>query len=171
MPNLPEGKVFSREVNTRVERRPSEGEIQGMKTKTNLVKSGKAGIVLALLTVGTMAAPMSYADDLHIGVNIGAPTVTVAPDNYVYYPAYGAYYSPRRHLFAYEHAGSWVWEAAPPGVSANVVLATPSVKMDFHDAPWLHHKEIVRRYPHDWRGDHGEHLDRDREHDRDHDRR
>jgi hypothetical protein len=140
-----------------------------MKNTTCLLK---AGFVSAVLTAGALVAPAAYADGPQVGVNIEVPmpTVTVAPDDYVYYPAYGAYYSPRRHLFAFVHDGSWQWRAAPPGVTADVVLASPPVKMGWHDAPWLHHKDVLKAYPRNWRADHMDHRDRDKDRDRDRDK-
>jgi len=135
-----------------------------MKNTKRLVKAGKAGLALAILTGGALIAPATYADDIRVGVNIPvpAPTVTVAPDNYVYYPAYGSYYSPKRHRFAFIRGNSWVWDASPPGASATVVLGSPSVNMDWHDAPWNHHRDVVKTYPKDWRPEHMDRHDHDR---------
>ncbi|HSY74770.1 MAG TPA: hypothetical protein VK810_04810, partial [Dongiaceae bacterium] len=36
---------------------------------------------------------------------------------------------------------------APRGVSVDVLFASPSVRMNFHDSPANHHAEIVRQYP------------------------
>jgi hypothetical protein len=137
-----------------------------MKTTTYLLK---AGLVSAVLTAGALVTPAAYADGVSVGVNIEVPvpTVTVATDDYVYYPAYGAYYSPRRHLFAYVNGGAWAWRATPPGVTAEVALASPSVKMGWHDAPWFHHKDTLKAYPRDWHADHMDHRERDRERDKD----
>ena len=80
---------------------------------------------------------------------VSAPAV-VATDDYVYYPQYQIYYSNTRHQYTYEHGGAWVWESAPPQVSVGVLFASPSVHMDFHDAPARHHETVVRSYPHNW---------------------
>ncbi|HEX3718673.1 MAG TPA: hypothetical protein VH595_11955 [Verrucomicrobiae bacterium] len=124
-----------------------------MKNKKSWLKVGKAGIVLGALIVGTLAGPAVYADGIHADITIGTPKVVVAPDNYVYYPKYGAYYSAKRHQYYYQNHGAWVWGASPPGVRGDVVLGSPSVKMDFHDSPAHHHDDIVRKYPKDWHGD------------------
>jgi hypothetical protein len=33
------------------------------------------------------------------------------------------------------------------GVSADVLLASPSVRMDFHDSPANHHADMAKKYP------------------------
>jgi hypothetical protein len=42
---------------------------------------------------------------------------------------------------------------APRGVTVNVLLASPSVKMNFHDAPAQHHAAVVKQYPKNWKPD------------------
>jgi hypothetical protein len=32
-----------------------------------------------------------------------------------------------------------------------VLLASPSVKMDFHDSPAQHHAAVVKQYPKNWK--------------------
>jgi hypothetical protein len=54
-------------------------------------------------------------------------------------------------------SGVWVTAPAPEGVSIDVLLASPSVRMDFHDTPEHHHAEIIKKYPRDWREDRHEH--------------
>ena len=68
-------------------------------------------------------------------------------DDYVYYPDYEIYYSSSRHQYAYLEGGAWVSRPAPRGVSVNVLMASRSVKMDFHDSPANHHAEVVKQYP------------------------
>jgi hypothetical protein len=123
---------------------------------TTTKKGLKSGIALGALLVGTLAAPALYADGIHADINIPVPSVSVnvTPDNYVYYPKYGVYYSSHRRQYYYQDHGAWVWGARPPSVSGDVVLGSPAVKMDFHDSPDRHHDEIVRKYPRDWKGDH-----------------
>ena len=96
------------------------------------------------------------------------PTVVVQ-DDYVYYPAYETYYSSNHHNYRYRDGNAWVTRSAPPRVSVDVLFASPSVRVDFHDAPERHHESIVRSYPRNWvqpgRGDRDEHRD-DRKDDR-----
>jgi hypothetical protein len=75
----------------------------------------------------------------------------VAPDDYVYYPSYGIYYNSHRREYASLQGGAWVSQAGPSGVAVDVLLASPSVKMDFHDAPANHHAAVARQYPTSWK--------------------
>jgi hypothetical protein len=80
-----------------------------------------------------------------------APVMVVAQDDYVYYPHYEVYYSNSRRQYGYRNGNSWAWRPAPPGISLNVLVASPSVRMDFHDSPERHHGEVVRSYPRNWK--------------------
>ena len=71
-------------------------------------------------------------------------------DDFVYYPAYEVYYSNSRRKYTYRDGRSWVSSPTPPRVSAEVLFAAPSVRMDFHDAPAAHHASVVREYPKHW---------------------
>jgi len=79
-------------------------------------------------------------------------TDVVMPDDYVYYPQYEVYYSSSRSRFGYWDGGAWLWRPAPPNVAANVVFASASVRMDFHDSPALHRESVARSYPRNWAG-------------------
>ena len=72
-------------------------------------------------------------------------------DDYVYYPDYEVYYSSRRHSYVYLDGRNWVTREAPPRVRVDVLLASPSVHVDFHDAPSQHHSAIVQQYPRNWK--------------------
>lgn len=71
-------------------------------------------------------------------------------DDYVYYPAYQVYYSSERRQFVYLKGRSWVSRPIPPHVAAEVLFASPSVSVPFHDSPANHHAEIVKQYPKQW---------------------
>ena len=71
-------------------------------------------------------------------------------DDYVYYPAYEVYYSRNRHEYVYRDGNSWVRRPQPQGVELNVLLAAPSVHVDFRDSPEQHHSAVVRSYPKNW---------------------
>jgi hypothetical protein len=120
-----------------------------MNNKKDFVMAGKAGFVLGALLLATFNAPMTYADGVQVGVTV-EPNVVVAQDNYVYFPSYGVYYNNHRHEYAYQDHGAWVLRPAPQGVSAAIVQASPSVKMDFHDSPANHHASMVQKYPKTW---------------------
>ena len=74
----------------------------------------------------------------------------VVQDDYVYYPGYQVYYSGSRRQYVYLEGRSWVTRASPPRVSAEVLFASPSVRLDFHDSPAIHHAAVVRQYPKHW---------------------
>ena len=74
----------------------------------------------------------------------------VVPDDYVYYPAYQVYYSSNRRHYIYRDGHSWVTRPVPPHVSVGVLSASPSVRLDFHDHPSIHHATVVRQYPKRW---------------------
>ena len=61
-------------------------------------------------------------------------TRVVVQDNYVYYPAYQVYYGGNTHQYVYQEGRSWVSRPAPPRVSADVLFASPSVRLNFHDS-------------------------------------
>jgi len=131
-----------------------------MKNKECCFKTGKARLVLNTMFLAALAGCLSSAqgEGLQISVPlpvivVGAPVV-VTQDTYVYYPTYGVYYNTYRHQYAYQDGGEWVSRSAPMGVSASVLLASPSVKMDFHDSPSHHHADMAKKYPKSYRGDH-----------------
>ncbi len=105
--------------------------------------------VLGAAVLMTLSGCLVYRDGPR-GEVVGGPTVFVEQDDYIYYPSYGVYYSNSRHQYAYLERGAWVARPAPRGVSVNVLLASPSVRMDFHDSPANHHAAIVQQYPKNW---------------------
>jgi hypothetical protein len=121
-------------------------------------KTSKTGFVLgaALLVALTECAGNSYGQNgrANVAINVAPPSIVVTPpvmqDNYVYYPSYGVYYNSSRHQYAYQDRGAWVSRPSPNGVSADVLRASPSVKMDFHDSPEKHHADMVQKYPKNW---------------------
>ena len=66
-------------------------------------------------------------------------------------PTMNVYYSVSRHQYAYREGNAWVSRPAPRGVSVDVLLRSPSVKMDFHDSPANHHAAVVKQYPKNWK--------------------
>jgi hypothetical protein len=139
-----------------------------------LNNSGKAGIVLSAVLILTLAGCSGNADAPNGGgqapspsaaqasppADVQAPPTTVVQvqspadavqDDYVYYPAYGVYYSSGRHQYASYAGGAWISEPAPRGVAVDALRASPSVKMDFHDSPANHHADVARQYPKNWK--------------------
>jgi hypothetical protein len=85
------------------------------------------------------------------GVASRSTPVVEEQDDYVYYPGYEVYYSNRRHQYMYRDGNTWVSRPAPANVQIDVLLASPSVRMDFHDTPAQHHENVVRNYPKTWK--------------------
>src|SRR5258706_5001474 len=112
------------------------------------------GIGATLLTV--LTGCVGYVDGpSHSRVYASSPPIYVESgvtfqDDYVYYPGYQVYYSSNRRQYIYQENHAWVTRATPPRVSAEVLVASPSVRLDFHDAPASHHASIVRQYPKKW---------------------
>jgi len=76
--------------------------------------------------------------------------VYVERDDYVYYPRYRMYYGNRSQRYYYQEGRSWVSRPEPQGISLRVLLSSPSVAVDFHDAPAAHHAQMIRTYPKRW---------------------
>jgi hypothetical protein len=125
-----------------------------MNNKGLLAKAGQAGTVLGAALLTTLTGCVAYVDPPRAEVAyVGPPPVEAAvviQDDYVYYPGYDVYFNSYRHLYYWQEGGVWVSRPSPRGVSVNVLFASPSVRMDFHDSPAHHHAEVVRRYPRSW---------------------
>jgi hypothetical protein len=108
------------------------------------------GLVLCVAVLSTLTGCVGFVGGPSAG-NYGGPNVFAVQDDYVYYPQYECYYSVSRQQYAYREGNAWVARSAPRGASANVVMASPSVKMDFHDSPAQHHAAVVKQYPKNWK--------------------
>jgi hypothetical protein len=75
----------------------------------------------------------------------------VVQDDYIYYPSHQVYYSSSRNQYVYRRGFSWVSRPVPPRVSVDVLLASPSVRLDFRDSPSRHHSRVVKQYPKHWK--------------------
>ena len=118
-----------------------------MNNEKHFFPTDKVGLVLCGVLLGTLTGCVAYVDRPPQGSVYVAPPVVVVEDDYVYYPDYEIYYSSSRHQYAYLEGRTWVSRPAPRGVSVNVLLRSPSVRMDFHDSPEHHHAEVVRQHP------------------------
>ena len=122
-----------------------------MNSKKVFFKAGPAGFVCAAVLLVTLTGCVGYVDGPRAGVYVAPPVVEVAaPAEYIYYPGYDVYYNSGLHQYAYLEGGAWVSRPEPRGVSVNVLLASPSVRMDFHDSPANHHAAMVQKYPRNW---------------------
>jgi len=133
-----------------------------MINKKHFFKTNKVGFVLGAVLLTALAEGVSSADGQAVGITVTPPAVVVtvpvvvAPvvvvqDDYVYYPTYGIYFNSSQNRYAYLNNGAWVFAPAPYGVSVEVLRASPSVNMDWHDSPEKHHAEMLHRYPKDWK--------------------
>jgi len=125
-----------------------------MNHKKLFFTAGRPGLWLGAVLLATLTGCVGYVDGPRAGVYVAPPvveTAVVVQDDYVYYPDYQIYYSRNRHQYAYLEGNAWVSRPAPRGVSVNVLLASPSVRMDFHDSPAHHHAMVVQKYPKNWR--------------------
>ncbi len=116
----------------------------------------KIRIVLVAVALGAFTGCVGFVDEpRHGGVYVEPRGVVVGAgvavrDDYVYYPGYEVYYSSSRRQYVYLDGRSWVSRPAPPHVSVDVLFASPSVRLDFHDSPSFHHSAVVRQYPRHW---------------------
>lgn len=106
--------------------------------------------MLGFALLGTLTGCVGYVHGPRAGVYVEPPMVVVQED-YVYYPDYECYYSVSRHQYAYREGNAWVSRPAPRGVSVNILMGSPSVRMNFHDSPAQHHAAVAKQYPKNWR--------------------
>jgi len=122
----------------------------------NKTKGSQIIFVFATALLGVLTGCVGYVDGpRNARVYVQPPSVQletaiVVQDDYVYYPGYQVYYSSNRRQYVYLEGSAWVTRPAPPRVSVDVLFASPSVRVDFHDAPVAHHAAIVQTYPRDW---------------------
>jgi hypothetical protein len=138
----------------------------------NRTKCSRIGFAFGAALLGALTGCVGHRDGPHHARGYAPPPpvyvereVVVLQDDYVYYPRYQVYYSSNRRQYIYQNGRSWVSRPAPPRVSVDVLFASPSVRLDFHDSPSIHHATVVKQYPKKWKGskDHGkgnDHADR-----------
>jgi hypothetical protein len=107
--------------------------------------------LLGVLTgcVGYVEGPRHsrvYAEPVPVYVQ----SPVVVQEHYVYYPRHQVYYSGSTRQYVYLEGSAWISRPTPPRVSVDVLFASPSVHVDFHDAPSAHHATVVRTYPKSW---------------------
>ena len=119
----------------------------------------RAGMIISLPSftlLGFLTGCVGYAEQPRAGIVYQEPAPRLAPgfveqEEYVYYPGYETYYGSRSHQYYYRQGNAWVTRPAPAGISVNLLLASPSVKMDFHDGPAAHHTQMMQKYPKTWK--------------------
>ncbi len=121
-----------------------------------------APLALSLTLSGCVAdTPSRTSVGFQAQVSVRAPVVVVYEDDYDYYPAYEVYYSRSRNEYVYLDGSSWVRRSSPRGISLDVFLAAPSVRVDFRDSPEHHHSSVIRAYPKNWHRVDAHESDRD----------
>src|ERR1051325_8938041 len=122
--------------------------------KTKQAVIGKIAIVLFAATIAALTGCIGHVDRPRGETAYVEHPVyvegNVVEDDYVYYPGYEVYYSSSRRQYTYRDGRSWVSGPAPPRVSVDVLFASPSVRLGFHDSPSRHHDQVVRQYPRHW---------------------
>jgi len=119
-------------------------------------KCSQIGFVFGTALLGALTGCVGYVDEPRHARVYAPPravyveSAVVVQDDYVYYPRYQVYYSSNRRHYLYQDGRSWVSRPAPPRVSVDVLYASPSVQLNFHDAPSIHHASVVRQYPKHW---------------------
>ena len=127
----------------------------------NRTKCAKIGFMFGAALLGALTGCVGYVDGPRHGYAyaqsppVYVETGVVVQDDYVYYPGYQVYYSGHTRQYVYLEGSAWVTRPAPPRVSADVLFASPSVRMDFHDSPAMHHSTVVQQYPKHWRPEGG----------------
>jgi hypothetical protein len=135
----------------------------------NRTKHSKTGLVFGAALLGGLTGCVGYVGEpQHARVYMYAPPppvyvepAVVVQEDYVYYPGYQVYYSSSRRQYIYLEGRSWVSRPAPPRVSVDVLFASPSVRLDFHDAPAAHHATVVQTYPKHWTPEGSSHGNKD----------
>ena len=120
--------------------------VQPFFTRAMLIAGPACLLLLSGCETDSPRSHRGYAS--HSSVQIQGSVVIM--DDYDYYPAYETYYSRNRREYVYLDGGTWVRRSQPSGVSIDLFLAAPSVRLDFRDSPERHHATVVRTYPKTW---------------------
>ena len=124
--------------------------------KTRQVAIGKIGFALCAAFAGALTGCFRYVDGPRGGASYVEPppayveSGVVAQPEYVYYPSYEVYYNNHTRQYIYREGRSWVSRPEPARISAHVLFASPSVRLNFHDHPSNHHETVIREYPKHW---------------------
>ena len=118
--------------------------------RTTRIACGVFCLAISTALTGCLMETSQRGYSMARPARVSAQPVTVVQDDYVYYPGYEVYYSSNRRQYTYRDGSAWVTRPTPPRVQADVLFASPSVHLDFHDAPALHHENIVQTYPRNW---------------------
>lgn len=115
--------------------------------------AGATGLLLISILAGCSSEPRSgYYTERQVGYDNRRNTV-VYEDDYDYYPGYEVYYARTRREYVYRDGDRWVRSTTYPRANSQILLSSPSVRVEFRDSPERHHDSVTRRYPRDWRQD------------------
>jgi hypothetical protein len=118
-------------------------------TKKKLLTADKAFLIAGTLFLAALTG--CAVEGRGRGGMAQVQTTAAYQDDYDYYPGYETYYSRNRHEYVYRDGNAWVRRPAPQGVTTEVILASPSIRVDFHDSPEQHHSNVVKSYPKTWK--------------------
>lgn len=123
--------------------------------KTSSSRAATVGLLLisspCLLLLGGCTDSPSGRGGYRSSRDVQVQAAMVFEDDYDYYPTYEVYYSRNRREYVYRNThNQWVRSSEPSIVASDVLRASPSVPMDFHDSPERHHDSVVRSYPQTW---------------------
>ena len=113
-------------------------------TKTNPMKPSRLVQAIVALVLLALAGCVGYVERPRPAV------VEIEQDDFVYYPHYEMYYGGRSHRWVYRDGHDWVARPEPRGVEVNILRASPSVHVEFHDSPAGHHAQVSRQYSRRW---------------------
>lgn len=116
-------------------------------TKRILRPVDYVGLTLCAALITPLTGCIVAGTDQHPRHQPRTQVVVSYEDDYDYYPRYEVYYSRSRHEYVYLDGNAWVRRSEPRGISIDLLLATPSVRMDFRDSPEKHHNTVIRSYP------------------------
>jgi hypothetical protein len=126
-----------------------------MTTKSFFAAGCLTGLMAGTAVLGALTGCTSTGTYPHSGYRQGpetqTQTVAVIQGDYDYFPGYETYYDRNRHEYIYRDGNAWVRKSQPRGVTADVLQAAPSARMDFHDSPENHHSAVVKAYPKTWK--------------------
>ena len=94
-----------------------------MKTNNSLA------LLVGTALLVTLTGCVGYIDGPRVGHVYVEPVVVVEQDDFVYYPRYGMYYGSRSHHYYSREGSRWVPRPEPRGISANVLISSPSVSI------------------------------------------
>lgn len=111
-----------------------------------------AGLSLVMLfLLAACAGSPRWSDSSRHPTAAQIQAVLGRQDRYVYFPGYEIYCNTAKDQYVFWRDGAWVTHFEPPaGISAEELRASPSVAMEFDDAPARHHDAVLRQYPRNW---------------------